>query len=143
MHRLESEMTMKQLAKNIVISQLWKATERIIKNDQPFIIGITGSVGKTSTKEAIAKVLAWTKKEIIYTKSSFNTEFGIPLSLLGYESAPEGIGWLGLIIKTWFKNSLGKKNYYLILEFGADKPGDIQFLTDKIKVNLAVLTTIA
>lgn len=135
---------MKQLIQNIIIAQLWQFVAKVVKNDQPYIIGVTGSVGKTLTKFCLASVLAATKKKVIYTGASFNTEFGIPLSLLGYKEAPTGVlGWLSVLARAKLRKSLKVKNYYLILEYGADKPGDIEFLAKRLPPDLVVLTSIA
>lgn len=52
------------------------------------IVGITGSVGKTTTKELISSVLQ-TEKKIIKTKGNFNNEIGLPLTLLSLRSDTE------------------------------------------------------
>lgn len=56
------------------------------KESKSLILGITGSNGKTTSKEFTAAVLA-TKKKVHYSKGSFNNHWGVPLSLL---AEPEG-----------------------------------------------------
>ena len=55
---------------------------RIIKKYQPRIVGITGSVGKTTTKEAIALVLA-ERFSVRKNERNHNTEIGVPLTVIG------------------------------------------------------------
>ena len=69
----------------IVVSDALKALRDIAEFYRSFlqipIIGITGSVGKTSTKECIASVLAQ-KYSVLKTEGNFNNEIGVPLTLL-------------------------------------------------------------
>ena len=59
--------------------------QAIVKKYQPQIVGITGSIGKTSTKEAID----WVLKDKFRVRTSFknyNNEIGLPLVIIGKES---------------------------------------------------------
>jgi len=69
---------LKQLVKKIVIALLWLETRLILLKYQPKIVGITGSVGKTSTKDALAAVLAQVH-QVRASAKSYNSDFGIPL----------------------------------------------------------------
>jgi UDP-N-acetylmuramyl pentapeptide synthase len=60
-------------------------TRAVLRKYHPLIIGITGSVGKSSAKEAIALVLAPTFR-IRSTEGNYNNEIGIPLTILGARS---------------------------------------------------------
>src|SRR3989339_955296 len=59
----------------------------VINKYKPMIIGITGSVGKTSTKEAIYSVLN-DKFKVRRNSKNFNNEIGTPLTILGYNQTP-------------------------------------------------------
>ena len=77
---------MKHLAKKIVVALLsWEAS-MALRRHKPFIIAITGSVGKTSTKDAIATILR-EGGEIRASQKSFNSEIGVPLTILGLANA--------------------------------------------------------
>lgn len=130
---------------NIIQKFLKFLAKRIIKKYKPEIIGITGSVGKTSTKEAVFAVL---KKEFRVRQSirSYNNRIGLPLTVIG-RTAPgrSPIGWckvlgrgLGLILRR-------DKNYpqILVLEMAADKPGDLDYLLNIAKPKIGILTAIA
>jgi len=117
----------------------------IMKKYQPEVIAVTGSVGKTSTKEAIYSVLASTYNVRTNFKN-YNNEIGIPLTIIGSESggrsAPK---WL-LVIWRACRLLVKKDKQYpniLILEMGADHPGDIKYLADFVPIRVAVVTAVA
>lgn len=115
----------------------------VLKKYKPIIIGVTGSVGKTSTKEAIYVVLS-SKFKVRRNIKNYNNEIGVPLTILGLESGNRNI-------KEWLKNFalaiktiLVKSQYpeILVLEMGADRPGDIRYLTKFVPVDVGVITAI-
>lgn len=122
------------------------AAKKILNKYKPDVIGITGSIGKTSSKEAIAVVL---EKKFTVRRSfkNYNNEIGLPLTIIGIEKSPGRsiFGWLNVFIqakKLIFKRD---KNYpeILVLEMGADKPGDIEYLTELAPCKVGVLTFIS
>ena len=118
--------------------------KRAIKKYQPIVIGVTGSVGKSSTKEAIYQVLK-NDFRIRKSQSNYNNEIGLPLTILGFKTAGKNIfDWLGIFLKAIF-NLPGKENYpeILILEMAADHPGDIAYLLRIVKPQIGVLTSIS
>ncbi|OGN05131.1 MAG: hypothetical protein A2659_02225 [Candidatus Yanofskybacteria bacterium RIFCSPHIGHO2_01_FULL_44_24] len=115
---------------------------------RPEIIAVTGNVGKTSTKEAIAAVLKNTGR-IRASRGNLNNELGVPLTILGdwsdeyYESGNTAWFW----IKVLFVGTFGlffQKNYpkILVLEYGADKPGDIKKLSRRFKPSIGIVTAV-
>ncbi|MFA6410225.1 MAG: UDP-N-acetylmuramoyl-tripeptide--D-alanyl-D-alanine ligase [Candidatus Buchananbacteria bacterium] len=118
---------------------------KIVPKYQPEIVAITGSVGKTSTKEAIYTVLA-SSFNVRTNIKNYNNEIGIPLTIINAKAAGKSlIGWvvvfakaIGLLIKT-------DKNYpkILVLEMGADHPGDIKYLTGFLPIKVGVITAVA
>lgn len=111
---------------------------------KPIVIGITGSVGKTSTREAIFTVLR-TKYRVRRSEKNYNTEIGLPLTILGlphYGWNP--FGWLYGFFAALAGILLPSRAYpeILVLEMGADKPGDIQYLSHIAPPFIAVLTAV-
>lgn len=141
---------MKQFLKEKLIIPLLRFYCKVaLTRTKPFIIAITGSIGKTTTKEAIGKVLveAFTENNVLVPSKSYNTEIGVPLTVLGL-NVPKNVnsifGWLYIIIVGFFRGVIAPKKFkYAVLEMGADKPGDIGFLTEFIKPNISVVTAVA
>lgn len=131
--------------KTILYTILRILAKLAIKKYQPQIIAITGSVGKTSCKEAIFCVLK-DKFKVARNVKNYNNEIGVPLTILRQSIAPgKNIFKWFFIFMTSLKLLLVKDEHYpsiLILEMGADRPGDIKYLTSIAKPNIAVITAI-
>lgn len=110
---------------------------------QPSIIGVTGTVGKTSAKEAIYAVLNGLRSSRA-SSGNFNNEIGFPLTILGaYDSIGGIFFWIKVIISSvWRLIFRGSYPEILILEYGIQKPGDMRYLLDIAKPNIAVMTAL-
>jgi UDP-N-acetylmuramoyl-tripeptide--D-alanyl-D-alanine ligase len=102
---------------------------------------ITGSVGKTSTKDAVAAVLA---KHFYLRKSekSFNSELGVPFTIFGVGNPwHDPYAWL-LILREAIALMLLPNHYpaMLVLEVGADRPGDLARIMRMATPNAVVVT---
>jgi UDP-N-acetylmuramoyl-tripeptide--D-alanyl-D-alanine ligase len=116
----------------------------ILKKYRPKIIGVTGSVGKTSTKEAIFSVLA-SHFRVRRSEKNYNNEIGLPLTIIGAESGGSSVfGW-GFVFLKWLYIMIFPFRYpeILILEMGADRPGDLKYLTGFIHPEISVITDIS
>jgi UDP-N-acetylmuramoyl-tripeptide--D-alanyl-D-alanine ligase len=132
---------MKKIFKKIIVAILsWEAS-LVLKKYKPKIVGITGSVGKTGTKEAVAQVLSqhFTVRK---SQKSFNSELGVPLTILDCDNA-----WYSL--SGWIKNILEglslivfRSPYpeWLVLEVGVDRPSDIRNVIKFVKFDVAIVT---
>lgn len=131
--------------KNILYWKLKILAKLVLYKYKPMIIAITGSVGKTSAKEAIYTILK-DKYRVGRSIKNYNNEVGLPLSILGYNSSygKNIFKWLAIFVLSFKKLILKDSKYpeVLILEMGADKPGDIAYLTSIAKPHIAVITTI-
>lgn len=134
---------MKDLVKKVVLLILQSFAKIKLKRMRAKIIGITGSVGKTTCKEMIYSVLQ-KKYRVLKSKKSYNTEFGLLLTILhqesGFSSASQ---WLKILIKSFVRTFFVRDKYdYLVLEMGVDKPGDMDFLTSIAPPDISVITAI-
>src|SRR3989344_4600353 len=111
-----------------------------LRRVRPQIIAITGSVGKTSTKNAIFEVLRVKYGgQVRKSEGNLNNETGVPLAILGITKSPSNpLGWLPVLVSCKLKSLFGKKVQILVLEMAADKPDDIKYLTSFVKPNIAV-----
>lgn len=132
---------MKELLKKIIVKIITFEANLLLRRKRPLIIAVTGSVGKTSTKDAIYEAI---KGSVSARKSAktYNSDIGVPLSILGLPS-----GWSNPIV--WLKNiidglfiALFSRQYpkVLVLETGIDRPGDMGTLTSWLTPDIAVLT---
>lgn len=114
-----------------------------IKRYRPKIIAVTGSVGKTSTKDAIFAVLK-KKYRVRQSEKSLNTEIGLPLVILDAKNNYNNFwGWLIELLKICKKVILGfEYPKILVLEYGIQKPGDMDYLLSIAKPDIAVVTAI-
>lgn len=135
---------MKSFFKKIVVSIITLEAKLVLLKYKPRIIAITGSVGKTSTKDAVYTIMNAfydTRK----SEKSFNSEIGLPLTILGLKNAWNSpFGWLINIIRgkllIFFPH---KYPEWLVLEIGADKPGDIESVSKWLRSDVVVMTRIA
>ena len=116
---------------------------RVLKKYKPKVVAITGSVGKTTTKEMVWKLLSnyhVTRKN----EKNYNNEIGVPLTIIGAKSGESSIfGWLLVFLK-WFWIVVIPSKYpeILVLEMGADRPGDIKYLCSFVPIDVGVITNI-
>jgi len=133
--------------KNWALKNLHKALKNLAKTvlmeRRPFIIGITGSVGKTSTKEAVNAVLKEEYGDEVRTSSgNLNTEIGLPLTILGYEKLPNKFLWPLFLFLAWIKTFQSSYPKYLVLEMGVDKPGDMEYFMEFVEPSISIVTAL-
>lgn len=116
----------------------------ILKKYKPKIIGITGSVGKTSVREAIYTVLK-EKYNVRRSIKNYNNELGVPLTIINALAPGKNIpGWLTVFYKALKLIIFKSSNYpeILVLEMGVDKPGDMDYLNSIVSCEIGVLTMV-
>lgn len=130
--------------RTIVIHILTLEARLVLARYKPRIIAVTGSVGKTSTKDAIFAAISG-ELHVRKSEKSFNSEIGVPLTILGCEN-----GWRNPLL--WIRNIVyglwlivRKTSFpqWLVIEVGADRPGDIRKVARWLRPDIAVLTGIS
>jgi UDP-N-acetylmuramoyl-tripeptide--D-alanyl-D-alanine ligase len=128
--------------RQFVAKRLAILARQLIAKHKPKIIGIGGSVGKTSARDAIYAVVStafWARKG----HENYNNELGLPLAILGQKSpGRSAFGWAMLILKGYFSLWFGSFPKVLVLEMGVDKPNDMDYLLSIAKPDIAVITNI-
>ncbi len=132
---------MKRIARAIAASLLALVAHLIVRKYHPKIVMVTGSVGKTSTKDALAATLS-PRYFLRASEKSYNSEFGVPFTVLGVRNP-----WKNPVRWLWIaKEALALiflPNHYpslLILEVGADRPGDIARILEIASPDAVVVT---
>lgn len=134
---------MKEFIKKIIIFLLTEEAKLVLKKQKPFIVGVTGNLGKTSTKDAIYAVLK-EHYNVRRSEKSLNSEFGVPLTILGEKSGWNNpLSWVAILYRGLFAAFEERYPTHLVLEIGADKPGDIESVARWLKPNITVLTQFA
>lgn len=133
---------MKKIFKKIIIKIITWEAGIILKKYKPKIVAITGSVGKTSTKDMLFCVLS-KKYKVRKSEKSYNSALGLPLTVLGLPNAwSDPFLWLENIFKGFLM--FFKKQEYpdvLILEIGVSKPGDVKNNISKwLKIDFLLYT---
>lgn len=130
--------------KNFLQSILRFMAQVILKKYHPLVVAITGSVGKSSTKEAIALVLS-RAYNIRKSEGNYNNEIGVPLTIIGIESGGSSIiAWIKVVF-FWLQRVLFPVKYpqILILEMAIDRPLDMQYLLSFVPVDIGIITQIS
>lgn len=142
------------MTRKILKNWLRLLASRVLKKYHPRIVAITGSTGKTSTKEAILIVLKKSSEDVrvVGTQGNLNTEFGVTATIIqpGFTGTESGRDVKLTVKDLWrltlyaIKSLLVEVNYpkVLVLELAADRPGDIKYFMSFIKPEISVLTNI-
>jgi UDP-N-acetylmuramoyl-tripeptide--D-alanyl-D-alanine ligase len=101
------------------LAALGRMAAFLVKKHHPRVVAITGSYGKTTTKEVVAHVLAGSRR-VLKSPGTLNNEIGIPLTLLELDGSQE----------------------VCVLEFSARKLGDIDYLGRIAPPDIAVLLAV-
>jgi UDP-N-acetylmuramoyl-tripeptide--D-alanyl-D-alanine ligase len=128
----------------LVEPMLTRAAKQIVEMHRPLVVGISGSVGKTSAKDAVSSVLCG-RSRVMSSPGNQNDELGVPLSIIG--ATPSGrnpLGWLVTLRRARRIAGSGNGSYpdCLVLEFGSCHVGDVEYLMRLSAPTVGVLTAI-
>ncbi len=134
---------MKNFLLTIIYSILKLFAKIYLFRTKPYVIWITWSVWKTSSRMIIQSILSKYSDKNIYTSSkNFNSEIGIVLSIFTIEKfRPWIFNIFKLIFVLFFKCLFQPKKYdIIVLEYWVDKPKDMDFLLSVVKPDISVFT---
>ena len=133
---------LKRIVKSFAAAFLGFFAYAIIRRYRPKVVMVSGSVGKTSTKDAAAAALA-PRFFVRKSEKNFNTEFGVPYAIFGVKKDPGRnlFAWTGiaksvlalLLLPNHFPN-------LLVLEVGAEEPGDLARILRIVTPDAVVIT---
>lgn len=119
-HKFISEALGKGAAGILEVNELYDLARKKLAEVRPEVIAVTGSYGKTTTKEMIAKVLN-PKFEVLCTKGNLNTPLGVAMEVV---------------------NNLKPRHQVLIAEVGMDRLGEIRQTGSIIHPRIGIITAI-
>ncbi|MBU3925894.1 hypothetical protein KJ763_01865, partial [Patescibacteria group bacterium] len=123
----------KKIFKNIIVFLLRVEAKLILRRYKPKIIAVTGTVGKTSSKDAIYTILS-PDFHVRKSEKSYNSELGVPLTIIGAKTAWNNFFEWFLILFKGIKLLIAKYDYpkWLVLEMGVDRPKDMKRLVSYV-----------
>ena len=117
--------------------------KRALKKHNPRIIAITGSVGKTTTKDIIYYSLK-DLTDVRASKKSFNSDIGVPLSIFGLNNPYVSPKQWMIVFKNALRQLRGETfPSVLVLEVGAGSPGDISGIAPWLRPDISVFTQLS
>lgn len=117
-------------------------TNRATKNTP--IIAITGSTGKTSTKEAMGELMREKfGSDVLVSPGNLNNEIGLPLAILGFTEVPSFWQYPAIKIQSFWRALTKSSASAYVLEYGIDHPGDMDFLISIARPTVAIITNIS
>jgi UDP-N-acetylmuramoyl-tripeptide--D-alanyl-D-alanine ligase len=134
---------MKKLAKGFVASILGWQVRRLRNKNNFKVIAVGGSIGKTSTKLAVARVLEQEFK-VRFQDGNYNDPVSVPLVFFGQKlpSIFNPLAWLTIF---WKNEQIIKKKYpyeVVVVELGTDGPGQIKQFERYINADIGILSAI-
>lgn len=124
------------------------AARRTIERERPLVIAMTGSVGKSSARQMIAAILQASsfRDGLRVPQKNYNNELGIPLTVFDLPAPGRSpLAWIKLLVRSfwygWIGGTTGIRT--LVLEMGADKPGDLAYLTSLATPSISIITAVS
>jgi UDP-N-acetylmuramyl pentapeptide synthase len=137
-------MSLSQSKTTAIVTSFFRALSKsYVQIKKPKVIAVAGSVGKTSTKLFISKILT-SEKNVSYMDDSYNNGIGLYLSIFR-QKVPARLNsvssWALILLKSvsyFFK----KGPEILVIEYGIDHPGDMDNFIKFIQPDISILTAV-
>lgn len=131
--------------RKIIQKKFEKLAKKYLEKHKPLLVVVTGSVGKTSTKIAIATVLAERYRVRIH-EGNHNTHMSVPLAILGVEypgKLRSFSAWFSVWRAARYRIRHEKDVDVIVQELGTDRPGDIPHFGNYLTPDIAVVTAVS
>ncbi len=120
---------------------LWLRTRDFLAKYHPFIVGVAGSHGLSTTKEAIGRVLQ-SNRSVYTPPTPYNSLRGVACGILGIDKDSLHKNWFRLLTGSLVREIGHLEPDMIVLEIGTERPGDVDWLSQKIPLQLVVITNV-
>lgn len=128
----------------IFLSLLAFFARLIIHIHKPYVIGVTGTVGKTTISSHIASYIRHElhHNSVMHSPYHYNGEFWLPLSIIGAKTGGRNpFRWMWVFLVAIYR-MVSSYPQYVVLEYWIDHPGEMDFLIDIVIPDIAIITEI-
>jgi UDP-N-acetylmuramoyl-tripeptide--D-alanyl-D-alanine ligase len=133
--------------KQFILNTLKRLAQAVIARHKPIVVAITGTVGKSTTAHFLYDSLCilYGADKVGVSKHNYNGEYGVPLTILGCSSPHHNpFLWIGVACKGLYLAYFSREYpQYLVLEYGIDHPGEMDFLLSIAVPDIAVVLAIS
>lgn len=120
---------------------IWRRTIDFISRYQPQLIGITGSTGKTITREALALAVGG-ERAVRAATHSVSNPLDVALAILGVDRRSHHQTWFALLTGSFVKELKAEEPEIVLVEVGAHRPGEIDFLSQQLPWQVMIVTNV-
>ena len=116
----------------------------LIKQKKPFVIGVTGTAGKTTVTSFVVQFLQqeFGEDAVEFSRYHYNGEFGLPLTIIGAKTGGKNLLKWVWVFYIFVKKLFQKYPKFLVLEYGIDTPNEMDFLLSITVPNVSILTPV-
>lgn len=134
---------MKSVFKKIIVGILGAQVRRLRAKNNFKIIGVVGSIGKTSTKLAIGKILE-SEMRVRYQVGNYNDLVSVPLVFFGHQmpNVWNIFAWINILIQNEFQIFSNYDYDVVVLELGTDGPNQINQFRKYLHLDIAIITAV-
>ncbi len=133
--------------KLFILKTLHSLSRAIIRRHQPFVVAITGTVGKSTTAQFLYDALCaiYGSDQVGVSLHSYNGEYGVPFTIIQTASPHSNpFAWFAVFAKgIWLATFAQRYPKYVVLEYGFDHPGEIDMLFDIVVPDVGILLAVS
>ncbi|MDP2103623.1 MAG: UDP-N-acetylmuramoyl-tripeptide--D-alanyl-D-alanine ligase [Candidatus Gracilibacteria bacterium] len=131
--------------KRIILQLLAQLAKKIIKRHRPYIVAVTGTVGKTTATNFVYDFLHALYGDRVYISPyNYNGEYGVPFTIFQVQSPYRNpFLWVWVFIKGFLMLFARTYPGYIVLEYGIDRENEMDFLVDIARPDLSIILNIS
>lgn len=120
---------------------LWQRARDYLKSNQPQLLGIAGSSGKTMVSRALALALQ-NQRSLRAAPFSYRSRSSVAQAILGVTKLKANASWMRLLSGSRVREMAEENPSLIVLELGANRPGDMDYFARTLNVSVAVVTNV-